>query len=142
MATASTPMPAPASRIRYLAIGVVASVLHLLMMIPGYSEHGSFQATEWLAILVVSLGVAAALFAFVVPGGGAVTALVLGVMALASVLVFWAGVTLPIAAAGAVTALRARARGDGAALVTAALALSVVAAVALVAVIIGDATAS
>jgi hypothetical protein len=114
----------------------------MLMMIPGYNEDGSFQTTEWVVILLISLVLAGLLFTFVVPGGGAVTAMVLGAVALVSVLVFWAGLTLPLAAAGAVTAWRARASADRSGLATVALAVSVAAAVALVAIIIGDAVSS
>lgn len=142
MTTASAPIFAPVSRTRYLLIGAAASVAHLLMMIPGYTEDGKFQSAEWLVSLLISLVVAGLLFTFVVPGGGAVTALVLGIVALASVLVFWAGITLPLAAAGALTAWRARATGDSSNKATAALAVSVLAAVALIAIIIGDAVSS
>ena len=78
----------------------------------------------------------------VVPNGGAVSALILAVVALASVLIFWAGITLPIAAAAAVIAWRARAAGERPGMATGALALSVLAGVALVAIIIGDAIAN
>jgi len=142
MTTASAPVPVATPRSRYLAIGAAASVAHLLMMIPGYNEDGSFQTTDWLVVLLISLVVAGLLFTFVVPGAGTVTALVLGVVALVSVLVFWAGVTLPVAAAGAVAAWRARASGDRPGMATAALALSALATVALVAIIIGDAVSN
>jgi hypothetical protein len=65
---------------------------------------------------------------------------VLGVLALLSVFVFWAGLTLPIAAAAAVTGWRERQHGDRRGLATAAVALAAVSAVALVAIIIVDAT--
>jgi hypothetical protein len=120
---------------------VLASVVHMLMMIPGYNEDGEFQTADFAVILAISLAVSILLFLFAVPGGGATTALVIAVVALASVLVFWAGLTLPLAAAGAVTAWRSRQSGDRPGMATAALALSALAAVALVAVIIGDATA-
>jgi hypothetical protein len=142
MTTASTPLHVPASRARLLVIAAAASIAQMLMMIPGYSEDGEFQTSDWLVVLLISLVFAGLLFTFVVPRGGAVTALVLGILAVASVVVFWAGLTLPLAAAGAVTAWRLRAAGNRGAIVTAALALSVVAAVALVAVIIGDASSS
>jgi hypothetical protein len=70
------------------------------------------------------------------------TALVLSVVALASLLIFWAGLSLPLAAAGAVAAWRARQAGDRVGRATAALAVSVVTAVALVAIIIGDAVSN
>lgn len=141
-ATASDPVYAPPSRTRYLLIGAAASVAQMLMMIPGYNEDDEFQATEWLVVLLISLVVAGLLFTFVVPRGNAMSALVLGIVALVSVLVFWAGITLPLAAAGALTAWRARSAGDRPGLATVALALSVVAAIALVAIIIGDAASS
>lgn len=142
MTTASAPLPTPVSRTRYLLIAAVAAIVQMLMMIPGYSEDGEFQFGEWLIALLISLVVAAALFTFVVPNGGAVSALVLAIVALASVLVFWAGLTLPIAAAAAVISWRSRAAGERTGMATAALAVSIVAAVALVAIIIGDAVAN
>ena len=142
MTTASAPLPTAESRTRYLLIAAVAAVAQMLMMIPGYSEDGELQVGEWLIVLLISLVVSAALFTFVVPKGGAVSALVLAIIGLASVLVFWAGLTLPFAAAAAVIAWRSRASGEHTGMATAALALSVVAAVALVAIIIGDAIAN
>jgi hypothetical protein len=129
------------SRLRYLAVGVAASLAHMLMMIPGYSEDG-FDVGAWLGTLVVSLVVAALVFVFVVPGGGAVTGVVLGAVALVSVLIFWAGVTLPLAVAAGLVGWRSRQGGERPGLATAALVLAVVAAVALVAIIIGDAVAN
>ena len=102
MTTASALLPTPISRTRYLLIAAAAAIAQMLMMIPGYSEDGELQVGEWLIVLLISLVVSAALFTFVVPQGGAVSALVLAIVALASVLVFWAGVTLPFAAAAAV----------------------------------------
>ena len=66
----------------------------------------------------------------------------LGIVGLASVLVFWAGITLPLAAAAAVVGWRLRRGGNTAAGPLVVLALAVVTAVALVAVIIGDAVAN
>jgi hypothetical protein len=129
------------SRLRYLAVGIAASLAHMLMMIPGYSEDG-FDSGAWLGTLVVSLVVAALVFVLVVPGGGAVTGVVLGAIALVSVLIFWAGVTLPLAVAAGLVGWRARQGGERPGLATAALVLAVVAAVALVAIIIGDAVAN
>ncbi len=108
------------------------------MMIPGYHDNGAFQTTEWVSMLLVSLVPGAALFWFVVPGGGAVTAVVLGTVAVVSLLVFWAGLTLPIAAAGAVVGWRGRESAEQRGLATSGLALSALAAVALVAIIVGD----
>jgi hypothetical protein len=67
---------------------------------------------------------------------------VLGAVALVSVLIFWAGFTLPLAVAAGLVGWRARQGGERPGLANAALALAVVAAVALVAIIIGDAVAN
>ena len=145
MTAASAPMSVPADSVNrrtYAGIAVAATVLHMAMMIPGYSEDGDFQAAEFAVVSAISLVVGLAVFLLVVPRGGATTALVLGVVAVVSVVVFWAGITLPLAAAGAVTGWQARRTGDRAPLATIGLALSVFAAVALVAVIIGDAAAN
>ena len=142
--TTAVPSATPhESRVRDLGLGVAASLVQMAMMIPGYNEDGSFDATAWFIMLAVSLAVGLLVFAFVVPRGHAVTALVLGVLALLSVLVFWAGVTLPLAAAAAVVAWRVR-EGDDEhrTRATVALVLSAVSAVALVAIIIGDALAN
>ena len=141
--TTSIPSAVPTpSRLQYLSIAVAASVIHLLIMIPGYRENGRFEAGPWFSMLAISLVVGLALFAFVVPRAGAVAGLVLGVVALLSVLVFWTGLTLPIAAAAAVTGWRERQRSDRRGLATAAVALAAVSAVALIAIIIGDAVSN
>jgi hypothetical protein len=142
MTTASPSLPATTPRLHYLAWAAAATTAHMLMMIPGYSEDGKFQTGEYLTIFAISLVVSLSVFLLVVPGGGAVTAMVLAVVALVSVLGFWAGLTLPLAAAGGLTAWRARQRDERSGLATAALALSIVAAAALVAVIVGDAAAN
>lgn len=142
MTTASALLPTAVPRRRYLLIAAAAAIAQMLMMIPGYSEDGELQVGEWLVVLLISLVVSAALFAFVVPKGGAVSALVLAIVGLASLLVFWAGLTLPFAAAAAVISWRSRAAGERTAMATAALSVSIVSAVALVAIIIGDAIAS
>ena len=139
----ASPLPAtPLTRSRSLGIAVVASVAHMLLMIPGYNEDGEFQTGEFAVIFVISLAVAVALFMFVVPGAGAVTALVLAVVGLISVVVFWAGVTLPLAAAAAMSGWNARAVGVRTGLATMAIVLAVLTAIALVVIIIGDATAN
>lgn len=142
MTSEAAPAPLAGDRNKLLGIAVAASVLHMLLMIPGYNEDGEFQTPEFVVILIISLVVSCALFLFAVPRGGATTALILSILALVSIVVFWAGLTLPFAAAGAFTAWRRRQAGDGSTLVTVALALSVLAAAALVAVIIGDATSN
>ena len=141
--TTSVPSALPASsRVRTLSVPVVASVINLLIMIPGYSEDGRFQAGPWFIMLTISLILGLALFVFVVPRAGAVTGLVLGAVALLSVIVFWTGLTLPIAAAAAVIGWRERHRSDRRALATAAVALAAVSAVALIAIIVVDAVSS
>jgi hypothetical protein len=140
--TAAMPSAGPsASRLRYLPVAVGASILHMLMMIPGYTEDG-FEAGAWFSVLLFSLAVGVLVFAFVVPGAGAISGLVLGVLALLTVLVFWAGLTLPLAAAAALAGWRARQRGERVGMATAAVVLAAVAAVALVAIIIADAAAN
>jgi len=111
-------------------------------MIPGYSEDGRFQAGPWFVMLAISLVVGLVLFVFVVPRAGAVTGLVVGAVALLSVIVFWTGLTLPIAAAAAVTGWRERHRSHRRGIATAAVALAAVSAVALIAIIILDAVSS
>jgi hypothetical protein len=139
MTTASASLPTPVTRSRYLLIAAVAAIAQMLMMIPGYSEDGQFLYGEWLVVLLISLVVSASLFTFVVPKGGAISALVLATVAVASLVVFWAGLTMPFAAAAAVIARRSRTSGERTGMATAALAISIVAAVALVATIVGDA---
>jgi hypothetical protein len=141
--TTAVPSASPhMSRTQYLLLAVAASLVQMAMKIPGYSEGGSFEAPAWLIVLAISLAVGILLFSFLVPGAGAVTGLVLGMVTVASVLVFWAGVTLPLAAASATIGWRARASADRRTLGNLALALSAVSVVALVAIIIGDAVAN
>jgi hypothetical protein len=52
--TTSMPSALPASsRLRYLAVPVAASIIHLLIMIPGYNEDGRFRAGLWLTTLAM-----------------------------------------------------------------------------------------
>ena len=142
MATAIPSATPHVSRVRYLSLAVAASLAQMAMMIPGYSEDGSFQTEEWFIVLAISLAVGLLVFSFLVPGGGAMTGLVIGVVAVVSVLVFWAGITLPLAAAAAVVGWRARQSDEHQMPATVALALSALSAVALVVIIIGDAIAN
>jgi hypothetical protein len=114
----------------------------MLMMIPGYSEDDSFQTGEWFTMLAISLAISLALCAFVVPRAGATWGIALGVLALVSVLVFWAGITLPFAVAAGLIGRKLRQQGDGSVAPLAALGLAALSTVALVAVIIGDAMAN
>jgi hypothetical protein len=141
--TAVTPSDTPQiSRTRYLPLAIGASVVHLLMMIPGYSEDGSFQTGDWLMVLAISMVVGVLVFMFVVPRAGDTAGMVLGAVALVSVLVFWAGLTLPLAAAAGVVGWRAKQAGQLTVGAKVTLALAAVSVVALVAIIIGDAVAN
>ena len=92
--TTAAPSAAPQmSRVRYLSLAVGASLVQMTMMIPGYSDNGSFQAMAWFTVLAISLVVGLLVFSFAVPHGGAMTGIVLGAVAVLSILVFWAGVT-------------------------------------------------
>ena len=141
--TTAVPSAAPQmSRVRYLSLAVGASLVQMAMMIPGYSEDGSFQATEWLTVLAISLAVGLLVFAFAVPHGGAMTGIVLGAVAVLSTLVFWAGVTLPLAAAAIVVGWRLLQSGEHRTPAIVAMALGALGVVAVVAIIIGDAIAN
>jgi hypothetical protein len=131
-----------ASSLPLLPIGIAAALVHAAIMIPGYNEDGTFETAGWLVMGAISVVLAILLFQLVVPKGGGTAALVLSIVGLLSVLAFWAMLTLPLAAAGIVTALRARDRGEGDGKTTAALAIGVVAVVALVVITVGDAMAN
>jgi len=138
--TTAVPSAAPQmSRMRYLSLAVGASLVQMAMMIPGYSDSGSFQTMEWLTALAISLVVGLLVFAFAVPHGGTTTGIVLGAVALLSTLVFWAGVTLPLAAAAIVVGWRLRQSGEHPTPAGVTLALGALSVVAVVAIIIGDA---
>ena len=140
--TTAAPSASPhTSRVRYLSLPVGASLAQMAMMIPGYSDAGSFQTMEWLTVLAISLVVGLLVFAFAVPHGGAVTGIVLGAVAVLSTLVFWAGVTLPLAAAAIVVGWRLRQSGEHRTPAVVTLALGALGVVALVVIIIGDAIA-
>jgi hypothetical protein len=130
------------SSLPLLPIGIAAGVLHALAMIPGYNDNGSFDTTAWLVMAAVSVVLGAALFLFVVPKGGSTTALVLSILAFVTLAAFWMMLSLPLAAAALVTAMRARDRGEANAKTTVALVLGGIAVVGLVAIIIGDASSS
>ncbi len=131
----------PSSRTHLLPLAAAASVVQMLMMIPGYSDAGSFQVVGWLSALAISLVVSGLLFAFVVPTERPLLGAVTGGIALVSVLVFWAGITLPLAAAAAYIGWHAR-EGEERVLAWTAVGIAVVSTVAVVAIIIGDALAS
>src|SRR3954452_9201188 len=91
MTTSAASVATPWTRGKYLGIAVAASAAQMVMMIPGYNEDGHFDTTGYLSVFLVSLVVSALVFTFIVPRAGAVAALVLSLVALASVLIFWAG---------------------------------------------------
>jgi hypothetical protein len=93
-------------------------------------------------MLAISLVLSVALFLFAVPKSGVTAGIVLGALAVVSVLVFWAGITLPLAAASATVGWRLRRDGNTTAGPLVVLALAVLATVALVVIIIGDAVAN
>jgi hypothetical protein len=138
--TAALPSPAHvlSDRAHYLPIGVGASVLQALLMVPGYHDDGSFQTGEWLVILGISLVLTVAVFAFVVPRGGSTTAIVLGAVALLASVPFWMMLSLPLAVGAAVVGLRARHDVAERTRGTVGVALAAVAAAASLAFIIGD----
>ena len=129
-------------RTRYLPIAAAASLAQAAMMIPGYAEDGSFQTASWFTMVAFSLAVSLPVFAFVVPGGGTTTGLVLGGLAVLSVLAFWASVTLPLAAAAATVGWRTRQQaGEHVTRANIALGLAAISAVLVVAAIVSDAVA-
>ena len=141
--------PAPATsaapdltRSRAVIVAIASSAIQMLMLVPGYGEDGSFQLGEWLVVLAISLVLSVVLFLFVVPRGRVTAGIVLGALALASLVAFWAGITLPLAAASAAVGWRLRRAGNTAAGPVVVLALAAVAALALVAITIGDAVAN
>jgi hypothetical protein len=138
-----TPVGFMTARLRYLPVAIAASLLHASILIPGYhNDDGSFDAGEWITMLAISLVVSIAVFAFVVPGGGSTSALVLGVLSLLGAVAFWAFFALPLAAAAAVVGLRSRAESSARTKASVAVALAAIAAVATIAITIGDALAN
>lgn len=130
------------TRSRTVMVAIAASAIQMLMLVPGYSEDGSLQVGEWLIVLAISCAISVALFLFVVPKAGVAVGIVLGAIGVVSVLVFWAGITLPLAAAAGFVGWQLRRGGDRATGPVVVLALAVLATVALVAIIIGDAVAN
>ncbi len=103
---ASSPTHRAMTWLRFLPVGVTASLLHALMLVPGYSQGGPFQAGEWAGMLLVSLVVAGIVFTAAVPRGGPRTAVVLGVVAVLGSLAFWVALAFPLAAGAIVVGLR------------------------------------
>lgn len=140
-AASSTTHPSTA-RLRFLPVGVGASLLHALMLVPGYSQDG-FEPSEWGGMLTLSLVVAAVVFIAAVPRGGPMTAVVLGVVALlAGVLAFWTALAFPLAAGAIVVGLRRGPDGVRPRAAAVGLGLGVLAIAAAVGITIWDAAAN
>lgn len=107
----------------------------MLITIPFFIHGGEFHTGEFLLSAALSL-----LFLIFVPRGDAAGALALSAGGLLTVIFFWTGLPMPLAPAGAVTAWRARRRGDRPGLATAALAVSALAVLALAGLAITDPT--
>ena len=140
MTTSSSARMGNSSRARYLGVGLAASVAHMLLMIPGYSENGGLQVGAYAVAFATSLVATVLVFMLVVPRAGASTALILGVVAIVTFPAFWLGITLPIAAAAVLVGVRECAAGQRTGIATSGAVLGVVGAVLTIAIIIGDAT--
>lgn len=127
---------------RLLPLGFAASLLHALMLVPGYSQDG-FEPSEWGGMLAVSLVVAGIVFLAVVPRGGPGTAVVLGAVALlAGVVAFWTALAFPLAAAAIAVGLRTGPDGQRPRAAAVGLGLGALAVVATVGITIWDAAAN
>ena len=142
MTTVSSSSVASLTRSRTLTLALASSVLQMLILIPGYSEDGSLQIGEWLIALATSAAISVTLFLFVIPRAGVTAGIVLGALAVASVLIFWAGITLPLAAAAGVVGWQLRQGGNTSKRQVIVLGLAALAAVAPVAIIVSDTVAN
>ena len=136
-------LPSPAhglsARTHYLWIGIGASIVQALLLLPSYYEDAGFKTSDYLAMLVLSLAVSVLVFTLVVPTAGEPTGIGLGLLAVLLSVPFWAMLSLPLAAGAMVIGRRARiedrelSRGG-----SVAVALALIALVATVAAIIVD----
>lgn len=138
MTTIPSTTDGTSSRTRYVLIGLAASVVHMLLMIPGYNDNGNWQGRDYLVVFAISVVVAALLFTLVVPEANAVVALVLGILAVLTGVVFWLGITLPIAAAAVLVGWRERPSEERFGKATIGAALGAIGAVLVVVIILGD----
>ena len=108
-ARATDPSPSRTPLLAVVALGAAAVLNAIGSFGDGAAEHGW---GDFLAVLAISVVATAVVFGLVVrtaPRGDASRrALVLGVLAVLSVAVFWAGVTLPLALGAVACALVAR----------------------------------
>lgn len=140
---ASSPTHRSPAGMRLLPLGFAASLLHALMLVPGYSQDDGFEPGEWGGMLAVSLVVAGIVFLAVVPRGGPRTAVVLGALALlAGVVAFWAALAFPLAAAAIAVGRRTGPDGQRPRAASVGLGLGALAVVATVGITIWDALAN
>ena len=124
-------------RVHLLPIGIGASVVQALMMIPGYNQDGGFDSA-WYGMTAVSILLAIAVFTLAVPHGGGTTAVVLGVLAVLGCVAFWTMLSFPLAAGAAVVGMRVRQQVADRTRGTVGVALAAFAVVATIAITIGD----
>ena len=117
--------------------GFAAASVALAIVLLAIGASGGDEGYDWSYLLVASaitIAVAVVLFWVIVPRitrpglGG----LIIGILAVVSLVVFWLGLPSPIAGAAAVLGLAARESGSEAGKGTAALALAAIAVVAAV----------
>ena len=108
-ARTTDPSPSRTPLLAAVALGAAAVLNAIGSFGEGAAEHGW---GDFLAVLAISVVATAIVFGLVVRtaprGDPAPRALVLGVLAALSVVVFWAGVTLPLAVGALACALVAR----------------------------------
>ena len=124
-------------RLHYLPIGIGATVVQALMMLPGYNQDDGFDSA-WYGMAAVALVLAVAVFTLAVPHGGGTTAVVLGVLAVLGCIAFWAMLSFPLAAGAAVVGMRARHEVAERTRGTIGVALAAFAVVATIVITIGD----
>ena len=139
-AATNPPRSVPATPM-LVVIGLAASLIHALAMIPGYDEDGDFDLGAWGVMFGVSIVVALIVFLVVVPRTRSRAALVLALLGLLTCAVFWAMISLPLSAGALVLALRESRAGRNA-LATTVLIIGALAVVALGVIIISDAVAN
>lgn len=91
---------------------VVSAILTAIGTFSGSDDN---QFWQWLVVLAVTAAAVAVMFRIVVPrfdGGAGGAALVVSLVALVSLVVFWLGLPVPIAAAATLLGLDARDRPD------------------------------
>jgi hypothetical protein len=100
---------------RMLWAGATGFASALLVAIGSYSGNSDHQTRQFLVAVAVTVGLTAVLFRVVVPrfeGGTGGAAFVFSLVALASLVLFWLGLPVPLAAAAIYLALDAGRRPD------------------------------